>query len=178
MTACRCWISHIGRRADSPALAGRASQSTLRIIVWRFATSPRLINVARNARDRYRPIERAACVTWLDRLSSVRIQCMQISTTARTFSRNLSNSPLLDDTVISSVRASRLRSNRGLHFCGQLPVPVQRRQVLQTTSLGLLSSWFPFSKMSAAAEFHSPGDKWWLPETVAVVTGGERFAAV
>ena len=53
---------------------------------------------------------------------------------------------------------------------------VHRRQLLNTTSLSLLSSWLPFSTMSAKAAFELPGEKWWSEETVAVVTGGE-FAA-
>ncbi len=74
-------------------------------------------------------------------------------------------------------------SDRRLHLphtpqvtCGtvdldQLTHRVQRRQVLKTTSLGLLASWLPFSNMAAKAEFH-PEEKWWRSDTVAVVTGG------
>ena len=54
--------------------------------------------------------------------------------------------------------------------------PVHRRQLLTTTSLSLLSSWFTFATMSAKAAFELPGEKWWSEETLAVVTGGE-FAA-
>lgn len=53
---------------------------------------------------------------------------------------------------------------------------VHRRQLLTTTSLSLLSSWLPFSTMSAKAAFELPGEKWWSEETVAVVTGGEVAA--
>ena len=53
---------------------------------------------------------------------------------------------------------------------------VHRRQLLTTTSLSLLSSWLPFSTMSASAAFELPGEKWWSEETVAVVTGGELAA--
>ena len=48
---------------------------------------------------------------------------------------------------------------------------LNRRQVLKAVSPGLLS-WLPFARMSAKAEFH-PQDKWWRPDTVAVVTGGQ-----
>ncbi len=55
-----------------------------------------------------------------------------------------------------------------------LPRPLHRRQVLQTASLGFLTSWLPFSKMTAKAQFH-PEQKWWRSDTVAVVTGGVRL---
>ena len=81
---------------------------------------------------------------------------------------------------------------RSRHCCSQLQVshssqvksrragfshlsrPIQRRQILQTASLGFLTSWLPFSKMTAKAQFH-PEQKWWRSDTVAVVTGGVRL---
>ncbi len=59
---------------------------------------------------------------------------------------------------------------RGAGF-SHLSRPVHRRQVLQNASLGFLTSWLPFSKMTAKAQFH-PEQKWWRSDTVAVVTGG------
>ena len=58
----------------------------------------------------------------------------------------------------------------------RLSSPVHRRQLLTTTSLSFLSSWLPFSTMSANAAFELPGEKWWSKDTVAIVTGG-KFAA-
>ena len=52
--------------------------------------------------------------------------------------------------------------------------PVHRRQVLQTASSGFLTSWLPFSQMTAKAQFH-PEQKWWRSDTVAVVTGGVHY---
>lgn len=46
-----------------------------------------------------------------------------------------------------------------------------RRQLLKSTSLAVLAGWLPFGRMSSNA-FQLPGDKWWRPDTVAVVTGG------
>ncbi|DBA83911.1 TPA: hypothetical protein ACH3X1_006414 [Trebouxia sp. C0004] len=53
------------------------------------------------------------------------------------------------------------------------PRPTHRRQVLQTASLGFLTSWLPFSKMAAKTQFH-PEQKWWRSDTVAVVTGANK----
>ena len=47
-----------------------------------------------------------------------------------------------------------------------------RRQLLKRTSLLLCASWWPFRHMSSSDAFQLSGDRWWRPDTVAIVTGG------
>lgn len=99
---------------------------------------------------------------------------MQFLASTRTTSLRLSKGSC-QYTRISSLENHRcLRKHCAVTHDRLFSISVQRRQVLKTTSLSLLSSWLPFARMSAKAEFQLPGERWWSPETVAVVTGGEQ----
>ncbi|KAL3131003.1 hypothetical protein ABBQ38_000327 [Trebouxia sp. C0009 RCD-2024] len=102
---------------------------------------------------------------------------MHLSPVPRFVSFCRGNSPALREFAITANTICKSRAYcalPGLGRSSRQSSPVQRRQVLTTTSLSLLPSWLPFSTMSAKAEFELPGEKWWSTDTVAVVTGANK----
>ena len=104
--------------------------------------------------------------------------CMHNQTLARTLVSSHNSARRIDSAGLSGIprwthRATAVHRKSRLDHVSQLNRRQAVAQVSRTASLGLFS-WLPFARMSAKAEFH-PQQKWWRPDTVAVVTGGQHL---
>ena len=112
----------------------------------------------------------ATQLTWV----GTEIRCMQFSASSRTVILRLAKGSYQYISISRPEHHCFRRTYCAVARERLISSSVQRRQVLKTTSLSLLSSWLPFARMSAKSAFQVPGDTWWSLETVAVVTGGRQ----